>query len=403
MIRIIMLVAVALLAATFYFSDTLARGYLFLTLDDQSRLQYRLTHFHEIFTSREIPALQPKANELGGDLRLPDTFEADNQTFDTAGYLASTYTDGLMVLVDGKQVLAQYYGDFTASSQHISWSLSKSIVSLLFGQAEEKGLISRQQIAAYWLPELSGYAYGDATMEQLLKMSSGIHFNEDYADPSSDINRLGKTVVLESSIIKLLQGFDLSSERVPGDYLYVSTDTQVLAMALVRATGKSLTELTNEWLWQPLNMQQPGYWLVDSEGFELGFGGYNASLADYARLVDMVGNQGRWQDQEIVPLQYIASLQNNTANDPNNELLPGWRYGLHWWLPDEQTVLGIGVYNQFLYSRNHTCNDGTARRVTVAKLSSDGAYTEAQETDFAAHVALFEQIAEQACGLPSVL
>lgn len=401
MIRITMFIAVALLAAAFYFSDTLARGYLFLTLDDQSRLQQRLSSFHQIFTSREVPALQPKVNEVGGKLVLPEMFSTANEQLNTADYLADTHTDGLMVLVDGKQVLEQYYGEFSASSQHISWSLSKSIVSLLFGQAEAKGLVSRQQVVSYWLPELSGVAYGDVTLEQLLKMSSGIHFDENYAEPSSDINRLGKTVVLEGSIIKFLQGFDASPTREQGEYLYVSTDTQVLAMALVRATDKSITELTNEWLWQPLNMQQPGYWLVDRDGFELGFGGFNATLADYARLVDMVGNQGRWQDQEIVPLQYVEALRTDTAQDPNKALLPGWRYGLHWWLPDEQSVLGIGVYNQFLYTRNHICANGNAHRVTIAKLSSDGAYAVEQEVDFALHVALFKAIAQQACLLPN--
>lgn len=398
MLRLLCLVLTLFFGASLYFSNTLERVYVFVTLDNQAKLPERFARFQQIFASREVLAGNAIATPVAAQpLALPAQFELDGQRYRTQDYLTKTHTDGLLVLVNGEQVYQQYFGEFTAHSQHISWSLSKSIVSLLFGQAQEMGLIDRQQTVAHWVPELKDSAYGNVSMAQLLKMSSGITFDENYADPESDINRLGKTIVLQGSIIEFLQGFELSTTRAKGDYQYVSTDTQVLAMALIRATGKSLTELTQEWLWQPLNMQRSAYWLVDRDGYELGFGGFTATLADYARIVDMVGNQGVWQGQQIVPLQYVASISSDTANDPNAELLPGWRYGLHWWLPASGGVLGIGVYNQFLHSQQVVCADGTSLRVSIAKLSSDAAYTDDQVQDFRLHMAMFNRIAKQAC------
>ncbi|WP_158584112.1 serine hydrolase domain-containing protein [Salinibius halmophilus] len=398
MIRLLLLVTTAILAASLFFSDTLNRAYVFLTIDNQAKLQQRLSEFHLIFASRPVQVGKTIDNKLADrQIELPESFTWADQQLNTAQYLTATHTDGIMVLLDGEVVHQAYFGSFTPTSQHISWSLSKSIVSLLFGQAEQQGFIQRQDTVSQWLPELADSAYSDVTMLELLQMSSGIHFSEDYSDPNSDINRLGKTIVLEGSIIEFLQAFERSRERSRGEYQYVSADTQVLAMAIVQATGRTLTELTQDWLWQPLGMQSSGYWLVDRYGYELGFGGFNATLADYARLVDLVGNQGRWHGKQIVPAQYIEDISTLVAKDPNNELLPGWRYGLHWWLPESGGVLGIGVYNQFIYSNRITCDNGESKRLSIAKLSSDGAYAPKQQQDFQFHVALFEQIAVHVC------
>ncbi|MGO4840522.1 serine hydrolase domain-containing protein, partial [Rhizobiaceae sp. 2RAB30] len=149
------------------------------------------------------------------------------------------------------------------------------------------------------LPDLTGSAYDGVRIKDILQMSSGARWNEDYSDPSSDINRFAHIAAYGGSFNAFAA--TLERQREPGTYnLYNSTDTQVLGMLLVAATGRSLAGYVEEKIWHPLGMEAAGYWLVDSEGMEMAYAGLNATARDYARIGELYRNNGLWRGRRIV-------------------------------------------------------------------------------------------------------
>ena len=169
---------------------------------------------------------------------LPSTYVYKGQTRKTSDFLEETWTTGIVVLMDGTIVFERYYRDNTAASKTISWSVAKSFVSALVGIAVEEGHIRdiHQPVTDY-VPTLRGTGYDGVSIKNVLQMSSGIEFNEDYGDFFSDINRTGRAIAFNTPLDDFVAS--LRRERPPGTFHhYVSTDTQVLGMGLRAATGK---------------------------------------------------------------------------------------------------------------------------------------------------------------------
>ncbi len=198
--------------------------------------------------------------------------------------LKRTRTDGLLIIKNGKIIHESYGEEANENTNHISWSVAKSFISALFGIAIEEGYIdSINDPVTKYVPYLKGSAYDGPSIKDVLQMSSGAKFNEDYKDFNSDINKLGRIFGLGGSLDKFAKG--LEKEREPGTYNhYVSVDTQVLGMILVRTTGKSISEYMEEKLWKKIGTEQDAFWLVDKNKMEVALGGFNATLRDYARF-----------------------------------------------------------------------------------------------------------------------
>ncbi|OJF91537.1 hypothetical protein AX762_03205 [Alkalibacterium sp. 20] len=238
----------------------------------------------------------------------------------------------------------------------INWSVSKSVISALIGIAVEDGDISTvYDLVTDYVPSLSASGYCDVIIKDVLQMSTGIEFNEDYFDSDSDVNRMGaRSIGLGGSLENLV----LSFERVrdPGTYnQYASANTQVLGMVLSEATGIDVFEYTQEKLWKPAGMENDAHWLVDSSGVESAFGGFNATLRDLARFGIIYVNNGFVMDRQVIPAKWIeASISTDAAHlmpgeNPNSESVLG--YGYQWWIPEgpENDFLAMGIYGQALY------------------------------------------------------
>jgi len=301
---------------------------------------------------------------------LPASYEYQGQQRDVQAFLDQTWTTGLVVLVDGRIAFEQYYRGNSQSTRTISWSVAKSFVSALVGIALAEGHIRDiMQPVTDYLPALRGSGYDGVPIKHVLQMSSGVRFDEDYADFNSDINRMGRALALGTPLDEFVAS--LAPQRPPGTYHhYVSMDTQVLAMVLRQATGESLSSYLQSRLWQPLGMESGAYWLVDGAGMEMAFGGLNAVLRDYARFGQLYLQQGRWEGQQLVPAQWVADSV--TPDAPHLQPGPGnpasdWvmGYGYQWWIPDppQGDFMAIGVYNQFVYV-------DPARAVVIAKSSA---------------------------------
>ena len=303
----------------------------------------------------------------------------------------------MIVIHDDAIVYEEYFLGHAESYRHISWSVAKSFVSALVGIAVDEGYIeSIEDPATKYVPFLIGSGYDGVRIKDILQMSSGIRFNEDYADFFSDINRMCRVTVLDMSLKDFI--YTLENEREPGTYNhYVSMDTQVLGMVLMEATGKDLTELLEENIWKPVGMEADAYWLVDGDGAELAFGGLNAVLRDYARFGLLYLHGGKRGDDQIVPADWvIASV---TPDAPH--LMPGenpasdWvmGYGYQWWIPynPEGDFMAIGIYNQFIYVNPEL-------GVVIAKNSAYADYdTDGEEKELES-VVVFRAIAHALAG-----
>ncbi len=220
------------------------------------------------------------------------------------------------------------------------------------------------------MPSLLGSAYDNVRIKDILQMSSGAEWNEDYSDPNSDVMGLARIMAIGGSMDEFVS--TLKRGTTPGTLNhYNSTDTQALGMLLARATGRSVSKYLTEKIWHPLGMESDGYWLVDDHNVELAFGGLNATARDYAKLGELYRLNGTWDGQQIVSQKWVRDATKPDAP----HLMPGAKhdyplgYGYQWWIPEssEREFLAIGVYNQFIYVN-------PTRKMVIVKLSAFSDY-----------------------------
>jgi CubicO group peptidase (beta-lactamase class C family) len=171
--------------------------------------------------------------------------------------------------------------------QWISWSVAKSFVSALVGIAVVAGPHPLDRRPDQRLrPGRAGSAYDGVSIKDVLQMSSGARWHEDYSDRTSDVARLGAAMAPGGSLDRFVA--TAVPESPAGTVCqYNSTDTQALGTLLVRATGRSITDYMQEHLYEPLGMESDGYWLLDATGREMAFGGVNLTARDFAKLGEL--------------------------------------------------------------------------------------------------------------------
>lgn len=331
---------------------------------------------HTTMEAAKTPYIFPE----GERIELPVSFTYKGKETETAAFLQETDTGALLVLKNGKLRFEDYWLTGGEDVNWLSMSVAKSFISAAIGIAVEEGHIKsiEEPITAY-VPALNGSAYEGVRIKDILQMSSGARWNEDYNDPDSDINRFGRIMAVGGSFNEFAA--TLEREREPGTFNhYNSTDTQVLGMLLAEATGRSITSYMEEKLWQPLGAQYPAYWMTDDEGMEMAFGGLNATARDYAKLGELYRKGGVWQGEQIVPADWVRASV--TPDAPH--VMPGPKpgtpftlgYGYQWWIPEgeEREFSAIGVYNQFIYVN-------PARDLVIVKLSAYSDYATSHEEE----------------------
>ncbi len=321
------------------------------------------------------PARSPHPFPTGNAIDLPDAFEFEGMTRPTKDFIGATDTSAILVLKKGEILFEKYALTGGPEVQWISWSVAKSFVSALVGIAVDEGLIAdiEDPIDGY-VPNLTGSAYGGVRIKDVLQMSSGARWNEDYSDPDSDINRFAAAITGGMGLDDFVAGMVRATE--PGSLCqYNSADTQALGLLLVHSTGRSVTQYMQEKLYEPMGMESPGYWLLDSKGLEMAFGGLNMTARDFAKMGELFRNGGNWKGKQLVPEAWVkASIRPDAPHLQKGRVLVGGHvlplgYGYQWWVPegDRGEFSAIGVYNQFIYV------DPT-RGVVIVKLSANRAY-----------------------------
>jgi CubicO group peptidase (beta-lactamase class C family) len=255
----------------------------------------------------------------------------------------------IVVLKDGAIAHEGYFLGTDADDHRISWSVAKSFLSALIGILLDEGVISDIDApVTRYAPSLAGTAYDGATIRNVLHMSSGVRFNEDYFDFRSDINRMGRVLALGGSMDGFAAGLQ-DREMAPGVAMqYVSIDTHVLGMVVRGATGRSVIDLMGERLLGPLGVESRPFYLTDGRGVAFVLGGLNMSTRDYARFGQLFLQDGEWQGRQIVPAAWVEASTAPTAPTADGRI----RYGYQWWVPADAQAgefLARGVYGQYVY------------------------------------------------------
>lgn len=381
-----------------FFRTEIQRMHHGLTLFDEANIVENMRNSNEHYSSSDMSAGQQVwALDKGSNLELPESFEYYNEKINSKDYLQYSHTGSLLVLQKGKIRLEEYFRGETESDRHISFSVAKSFISALFGMAVSEGKIDIEKNADDYVPLLKGSGYEGVRIKDILQMSSGVKFNEDYADLNSDINRFGRILALGGSFDDFAAS--LKNEVPPGTRrLYVSIDTQVLGMILREVTGRSISDYMQEKLWQPMGAESDAYWVTDSFDMEMALGGLNAVLRDYGRFGQLALQGGQRDGQQIIPAQWMKdSLATDAPHlqaKEDERSMDNWGYGYQWWLPPETedhpgVFMAVGIYDQYIYI-------DLARELVVVKLSGNPHYTDDNYDSVPKTLALFRSIAKAA-------
>ena len=276
-------------------------------------------------------------------------------------FMVTQETAGLIVLQDGKIRLERYALGLSAIQRWTSFSVAKSVTSTLVGAAIRDGYIkSLAEPITTYIPELRGSAYDGVSLRELLTMTSGVAFNEDYSNPNSDIARFYRSTPPRGvdATVSYMQA--MPREAPPGTrFSYKTPETNLVGLVVMRATRKPLADYLSEKIWRPYGMERDATWLVDGIGHEQGGCCIQATLRDFARYGQFILDGARINGRPIVPEDWLAAATTKRA-DIGRE---GQGYGFLWWTSDDGTFHARGVFGQLIYI------DQT-RRLVVAMASA---------------------------------
>ena len=258
--------------------------------------------------------------------------------------LEESKTVAFLIIKNDTIQYEKYWGKYDESSIVPSFSMAKSITSILIGCAIDDKLIkSVNEPITNYIPELKENDFDKVTIENLLQMTSGIEFNESYINPFGD----AATFYYGTNLRKAIKKMKLEIE--PGErFAYSSGSAQLLGLVLERALkNKTISSYLEEKIWQPLEMEFDASWSLDRKknGLEKTFCCINARARDYAKIGRLYLNKGKWNDKQIVSENWVA--QSTKVDTTNNSVK---RYQYQWWLPSQTgDFFAQGILGQYIY------------------------------------------------------
>ena len=355
-------------------ADLLGSEHILFWTPEQQQSGY--SSIAELGSTRLIKASENPLKLLVRDASLAGVHHVDQgKASSIDDFMQRTRTAGLLVLHDQQIVLEKYALGHAEDKPWISFSISKSVVSLLFGAAIKDGLIKdvNERITDY-LPHLKGGAYADVRIKDLLQMASGVAWSEDYADPDSDV---ANAPYGPPALFTYMS--QLEKKSPAGQVFNYNTGETSVAGALLRAAvGNNLSVYLQRKIWQPFGMESDANWLLSApDGEEIGGCCISATLRDYGRLGLFALANGRLADgTSVLPDGWISQ---STAASKGSQ-----GYGYYWWLQEGGAYAAEGVFGQFIWIDPN-------RKVVIAMQS---AWPSAWDDDYEAEViGLFQEIA----------
>jgi CubicO group peptidase (beta-lactamase class C family) len=266
---------------------------------------------------------------------------------DVDAYMASQRTAALLIVHDGKVRLERYGLEFDAAGRWTSFSVAKSLTSTLVGAAIRDGYIKSldDKVAAY-IPALAGSAYEDVTIAQLLTMTSGVRWNENYSDRESDVARFNRHKPDPGVDITVSYMRRLPRETPPGTkWVYSTGETNLIGVLVSSATGRRLSDYLSEKIWAPFGMEQEATWVLGATGHEISGCCLQAATRDFARFGLFMLGGGVAAGKPVVPEGWIAKATTRQADIG----IPGQGYGYQWWTYDDGSYMARGIFGQALF------------------------------------------------------
>jgi len=348
--NILLLIAAVLAAGGLWFAtlDKETRGLLAVLPTNADVLSWRQDQREAAFRAMDrlpmlataaviTPSPVPLSLPMGEPLDIPGLDE----------YMAAQGTAGLVILQDGKIRLERYGLGFDAAGRWTSFSVAKSFTSTLVGAAIQDGHIdSLEDKVSRYIPGLRGSAYDDVTVRQLLTMSSGVRWNEDYEDPNADVARFNNAkpeAGLDATVSYMRQ---LPRAHPPGEvWNYNTGETNLIGVLVSSATGKPLAQYLQERIWHPGGMEAAATWLQGKTGHEIAGCCLQAATRDFARFGLFVLANGNANGRQIVPQDWFAQATRKQKDIGN----PGRGYGFQWWTYDDGAVAAQGIFGQGIF------------------------------------------------------
>lgn len=300
---------------------------------------------HKIFPKRELPASETPFHFYQSKKEIkPKSVTINEKTYSFEDYLKQNETVAFLIIRNDSILYEEYFDGYEQHSIVPSFSMAKSVTSMLIGKAIEDGLIqSVQNPVINYIPELKNKGFEDLKIEHLLQMTSGIKFNEGYYNPFGEVASYYYGTDLRKSVAKL------KPEYKPGErFKYVSGDTQLLGVILNNVLkDQSVTEYLYENFWKHMGMQNEASWSLDSEqnGMEKTFCCLNATAIDFAKIGRLYLHKGNWNGQQLISKEWVAA---STKIDESNG--SKWYYQYQWWLPSKNGDFAAqGILGQYVY------------------------------------------------------
>jgi CubicO group peptidase (beta-lactamase class C family) len=334
------------------------------------QIRWSLSHMRELAPTAQIWRAGAVASDLGV---VPHGLEASidalaftdlqGRKLTWAQSLKHTYTDGIMVLHRGRRIYERYLGALQAHQPHACFSITKSYAATLAATMIHEGVLDQTKTVSYYLPEMTGTAYEDASLRQVLDMQIGVEYSELYADPAAHIWDYARAGGLRPRA---------ADYRGPGNFyaylrtlrkqglhgtafVYKTVNTEVMCWIMKRVSGIALPDMLSQRIWSQIGCEEDGYLTVDSIGVAMGGGGMSASLRDLCRFGELMRCEGAWHGKQVIPAQVVADIRQ--GSDPAKfatagyTLLPGYSYRSMWWV--SHNALGVfearGIHGQRLY------------------------------------------------------
>lgn len=277
--------------------------------------------------------------------------------------LQKNYTDGIVVMHRGKIVYEKYFGALQETGQHAAMSMTKSLIGTLGITMVAEGLIKPEIKVTFYVPELKNSAFGDATVREVLDMTTALRFSEDYSDPNAEIwkfsaagNPLPKPKNYEGPKTYYEYLPTVEKKGIHGEaFGYKTVNTDVLGWIIARVSGKNVAEVLSEKIWSKIGAEQDAYFSVDGVGTPFAGGGSNASLRDFARFGELIRNNGFANGKQILPKAAVDDIRKGGDKKAfakaGYSLLEGWSYRDMWWITHNShgAFMARGVHGQAIY------------------------------------------------------
>lgn len=277
--------------------------------------------------------------------------------------LAANYTDGMLILHQGTVVYEHYSGCLDQSGQHAAMSMTKSMIGLLAEILIAEGLLDDSMKVATIIPELSESAFGDATVREVMDMTTALDYSEDYSDPKADIwtysaaaNPMPKPPEYKGPVgyYEYLQTVKPMGKHGQA-FAYKTINTDTLGWIIARTSGRSVADLLTDKIWRRMGAEQDAYFTVDAIGTPFAGGGLSAGLRDLGRLGLLMLNEGELNGQQVIPASAVKSIKKGADKahfaKAGYNTLAGGSYKSMWWLlhNNNAAFAARGVHGQTIY------------------------------------------------------